>query len=159
MLVDNNIFSMFPVAPTLIQDCSDVEAKGLVNSGMYTVQPVDSGEPIEVYCDMETDGGNWTVCITGSQCSLDITSWTMFNASPCIRAPRVACGCFFNRFLAWLVGEALYCVDKLEHLTQLKAKFSCPRKDGVTWQPAITTDLLYRSMAIYTYHFYYPLRE
>ncbi len=35
--------------------------RGFTTSGIYLVQPTDNGEPIEVFCDMETDYGGWTV--------------------------------------------------------------------------------------------------
>ncbi|XP_022107440.1 microfibril-associated glycoprotein 4-like [Acanthaster planci] len=43
------------------KDCSGVFANGMTTSGVYTVQPVVGDGPIDVYCDMETDGGGWTV--------------------------------------------------------------------------------------------------
>ncbi|XP_022107442.1 microfibril-associated glycoprotein 4-like [Acanthaster planci] len=42
--------------PTPPKYCSEAFA-----SGVYTVQPADDGAPVSVYCDMETDGGEWTV--------------------------------------------------------------------------------------------------
>jgi len=41
------------------RDCADILAAGQMNSGVYTVHVNDSD--IEVYCDMETDGGGWLV--------------------------------------------------------------------------------------------------
>jgi ficolin len=49
-----------PVVPGFPADCMDALNKGLTLSGVYTIQP-DSLLPFDVYCDMDTDGGGWTV--------------------------------------------------------------------------------------------------
>uniref|UniRef100_A0A3Q4HJE0 Si:ch211-203k16.3 n=1 Tax=Neolamprologus brichardi TaxID=32507 RepID=A0A3Q4HJE0_NEOBR len=41
-------------------DCASIYHNGVRRSGLYTVVPSLAGMPVEVYCDMDTDGG-WTV--------------------------------------------------------------------------------------------------
>ena len=43
------------------RDCLDLQRAGVNESGQYKVYPDDGGDPFFVWCDMETDGGGWTV--------------------------------------------------------------------------------------------------
>ncbi|KAF8788376.1 Techylectin-5B like protein [Argiope bruennichi] len=53
-----------PLPPPLICDqkpidCTDILNEGNTQSGVYTIWPADV--EMEVFCDMDTDGGGWTV--------------------------------------------------------------------------------------------------
>ena len=49
-----------PTLEPLPQDCDD-NALGTSESGSYKIKPSDGLESFDAYCDMETDGGSWTV--------------------------------------------------------------------------------------------------
>lgn len=42
-------------------DCADIYNDGSKASGVYRIYPAGPNSPRYVYCDMDTDGGKWTV--------------------------------------------------------------------------------------------------
>ncbi|XP_077981506.1 microfibril-associated glycoprotein 4-like [Glandiceps talaboti] len=49
------------VSQTLLHDCYDVLQAGYSSNGSYTIQTDPKSEPFDVFCDMETESGGWTV--------------------------------------------------------------------------------------------------
>ena len=59
---NTNNMTVRPIPPPgpVFRDCRDALNNSYTQSGVYTIQP-DSLPPFDVYCDMDTDGGGWTV--------------------------------------------------------------------------------------------------
>ena len=51
---------MLYIFPEYTKSCFHLLKNGINSSGVYTINP-DNGKPMQVLCDMATDGGGWTV--------------------------------------------------------------------------------------------------
>ncbi|XP_010874986.2 tenascin isoform X3 [Esox lucius] len=64
------------------KDCSQALLNGDTTSGLYTIYlGGDEGQPIQVYCDMATDGGGWIVFVRRQSGKLEFfRNWRNYTA-------------------------------------------------------------------------------
>ncbi|XP_066971703.1 fibrinogen C domain-containing protein 1-like isoform X2 [Macrobrachium rosenbergii] len=91
------------------EDCWKILQKGKKKSGVYRIQPIYSTVPFFVYCDMETDGGGWTVIQRREDGAVDfLREWSDY---------KYGFGNLAGEF--WLGNEQIHLLTN-QHVSQLR---------------------------------------
>ncbi|XP_078135280.1 microfibril-associated glycoprotein 4-like [Sander vitreus] len=79
LLLAPMLTSCYP--PNLPKDCSDIHNNpNTRKSGVYTIYPIRSTSPVQVYCDMDSKGGRWTVFQTRMDGTVNFyRSWDQYK--------------------------------------------------------------------------------
>ncbi|XP_053466405.1 tenascin isoform X3 [Ictalurus furcatus] len=78
----STVFTTIGVLYTHPKDCSQALLNGDTTSGLYTIYlRGDESQPLQVYCDMTTDGGGWIVFVRRQSGKLDFfRNWRNYTA-------------------------------------------------------------------------------
>ncbi|XP_068244000.1 techylectin-5A-like [Palaemon carinicauda] len=114
------------MANTRPVDCADHLVMGANRSGIYEIYPFTClcRKPLRVYCDMETDGGGWTVFLTRQSADVPLSfnkSWDEYEAGFGDGLGEFWIG---NRHLHTMTSSREYALRMDTHLASGDVKFA-----------------------------------
>jgi len=118
-------------------NCKDAVILGQTTSGVYTIKP-DHQSAFQVYCDMDTDGGGWTVFQHREDGSVDFyRNWSDYQQGFGNLSGKFLCQ---NLFIVWncLVFQRLWSLNDLQ-LTSWVFKSALFPRSVHSWPPQPTS--------------------